>query len=107
MAEIGTGREVIEEGEDGGGGGHEVAGDGDDGRELVLAHHLGDLHLFVTERNEADRRGEPLNRKFMKSSLYLCYIFKLIYFSEESVHKDPGLEFQILDPRARCGWTLS
>ena len=59
VTEIRTGREVIEEGEDGGGGGHEVAGDGDDGRELVLAFHLGDLHLFVTEGNKTDRRGEP------------------------------------------------
>ena len=45
---------------------------------------------------------------FLRISLFLCnYMFKLIYLSEESVHKDPGLEFQILDPRARWGWTLS
>ena len=74
VAKIRTGREVIKEGEDGGGGGHKVAGDGDDGGELVLGDHLRNFHEFVTERNEADRRGEPKDR----NSQEILDIFRIL-----------------------------
>ena len=74
VAKIRTSWKVVKEGEDGGGGGHKVAGDGDDGGELVLGDHLRNFHEFVTERNEADRRGEPKDR----NSQEILDIFRIL-----------------------------
>ena len=74
----------------------------------ITAVNVSSMSASGTSKTLLPRGMRPTLEENLEHNFYKMYSISFCsHLSEVSVHKDPGLEFQILDPRARCGWTLS